>query len=444
MSPTLDHQKIKVLTVFGTRPEAIKMAPVVKALQDVEAIDAKVCVTAQHREMLDQVLDCFAITPDFDLDLMRAGQGLAALSARLLTELTALFERERPDLVLVHGDTATTAMASIAAYYAQVAVGHVEAGLRTGDIYAPWPEEVNRRLAGSIASLHFAPTERARGNLLAENVDAETIAVTGNTVVDALMQVRDRISGDTVRCAGLAAQFAVHPDKRLILVTGHRRESFGDGFEQICHAIRDIAARGDVQVVFPVHLNPQVREPVHRILGSVDNVRLIAPLDYEPFVYLMSQADLILTDSGGIQEEAPALGVPVLVMRDTTERPEAVAAGTVKLVGAARDTIVSEVTDLLDNPVRYAAMRGARNPYGDGHAALRIADRIAHWAVDRRAAEDATTAHSAAQMTHAPSASVAATQLLNQSLLARQTPGTAISGAETRALDSAQKRIRQR
>lgn len=370
----------KVLIVFGTRPEAIKMAPVVKALKAAEGIDAKVCVTAQHREMLDQVLACFDIVPDFDLDLMKAGQALPALSAAILTGLSEVIAQEAPDLVLVHGDTATTSMASIAAYYGRCAVGHVEAGLRTGNIYSPWPEEVNRRIAGAISTLHFAPTASAQGNLLAENIDPAAISVTGNTVVDALMRVVGDIEQDTARRENLAARFDIDPTRRLVLITGHRRESFGGGFERICAAIAKIAAHRDAQVIFPVHLNPNVKEPVHRILGDCDNVQLIEPLDYEPFVYLMSRADIVLTDSGGIQEEAPSLGKPVLVMRDTTERPEAVDAGTVKLVGTDTDVIVREVTRLLDDPTAYDTMSRAHNPYGDGKASARIVAAIRDWA----------------------------------------------------------------
>ncbi|WP_434289840.1 non-hydrolyzing UDP-N-acetylglucosamine 2-epimerase [Celeribacter sp. SCSIO 80788] len=374
---------IKVLSVFGTRPEAIKMAPVVGALGSAQGITSEICVTAQHREMLDQVLNLFDIRPEYDLDLMRTGQGLHDLSAMLLKELKQVLDQARPDLVLVHGDTATTAMAAMAAYYNQIPVGHVEAGLRTGNIYSPWPEEVNRKLTGTISALHFAPTEKSRANLLTENVDPATVHVTGNTVIDALMSVVARLERDSSAQQALVERTGIQPGKRVILVTGHRRESFGGGMERICHALAELAKRPDVQIIYPVHLNPNVREPVERLLGGRENITLIDPLDYYPFIFLMSRADIILTDSGGIQEEAPSLGKPVLVMRDTTERPEAVDAGTVKLVGTDKEKIVSEVSRLLDDTAAYAEMSHAHNPYGDGKASQRIVTAIQSWAMTR-------------------------------------------------------------
>lgn len=366
------------MVVFGTRPEAIKMAPVVAALKATPGLETLVCVTAQHRQMLDQVLDLFGLVPDDDLDLMAPGQSLPDLFARILTGMSTVLEARRPDLVLVHGDTSTTLATALAAFYARVPVGHVEAGLRTGDLQAPWPEEANRRLTAPITTLHFAPTARSRDNLLAENLPADSIHVTGNTVIDALLAVVGRIEAEPELATSLAARFPfLDASKRLVLVTGHRRENFGEGFEQMCLAIRDLAQRGDTQVLYPVHLNPQVQAPVKRILGDVPGVVLAEPQDYLPFVYLMTRAHLILTDSGGIQEEAPSLGKPVLVMRDTTERPEAVDAGTVRLVGTDRARIVAEASRLLDDANAHAAMARAHNPYGDGHAAARIAGIIA-------------------------------------------------------------------
>jgi len=366
---------MKILTVFGTRPEAIKMAPVVKELASDQAFDAKVCVTAQHRQMLDQVLDIFAIRPDFDLNLMKPGQDLSDITSNVLLGMREVYQQWKPDLILVHGDTTTTLAASLSAYYAKVKVGHVEAGLRTGNKYAPWPEEMNRRLTGAITDIHFAPTAKARANLLAEGVAEETIHVTGNTVIDALLDVVDRVRTDSVLKTRFEAQFSfLDPAKRLILVTGHRRENFGQGFENICRALAQLAARGDVEILYPVHLNPNVQEPVRRILGNVPAVHLIEPQDYLPFVYLMDRATLIITDSGGVQEEAPSLGKPVLVMRETTERPEAVEAGTVKLVGTDPAAIIREANRLLDDPTAYDAMARAHNPYGDGKAAGRIRD----------------------------------------------------------------------
>ncbi|EPI3548272.1 UDP-N-acetylglucosamine 2-epimerase (non-hydrolyzing) [Vibrio vulnificus] len=362
--------KKKVLTVFGTRPEAIKMAPLVHALAADERFEAKCCVTAQHREMLDQVLELFEITPDYDLNLMKAGQTLNEVTARILLELKPVLQEFKPDVVLVHGDTATTFAASLAAYYEQIAVGHVEAGLRTGNIYSPWPEEANRKLTGVLTKYHFAPTETSQQNLLQENYSEENIFVTGNTVIDALLMVKEKIEQDADLKATLAAQFPyLDENKKLILVTGHRRESFGGGFERICEALAKTAKQHpEVQILYPMHLNPNVREPVNRILGNVENVLLIEPQQYLPFIYLMDRAHIILTDSGGIQEEAPSLGKPVLVMRDTTERPEAVAAGTVKLVGTDVEKIVSNLNTLLTDSEAYQAMSFAHNPYGDGFA----------------------------------------------------------------------------
>lgn len=373
----------KVLLVFGTRPEAIKMAPVYEALKAAPGLDVRVAVTAQHREMLDQVLRLFGIEPDYDLNLMKPGQGLTEITAAVLAGLKPVLEEYAPDLLLVHGDTTTTLAASLAAYYAQVPVGHVEAGLRTGNIYSPWPEEINRKVAGTIATLHFAPTERSKANLVAENVNPLRVTVTGNTVIDALLDVVGRLEKDTVlsdrldKELGLTA--SLKSSRRIILVTGHRRESHGGGFERICDALAKLAARPDVEIVYPVHLNPNVKEPVERRLGDLDNVRLITPQDYLPFVQLMRRAALILTDSGGVQEEAPSLGKPVLVMRDTTERPEAIEAGTVKLVGTDTALIVAEAARLLEDCGAYDAMSFAHNPYGDGLAAARIRDTIANY-----------------------------------------------------------------
>jgi len=365
---------LRVLMVIGTRPEAIKMAPVIRALAAEETISGRVCVTAQHRQMLDQVLQLFAIRPDYDLDLMQPNQDLTDLTAEVLIGLRPVLQDCNPDLVLVQGDTITTWAAALVAYYQRIPVGHVEAGLRTGNIYAPWPEEMNRHLTTSLAELHFAPTERARLNLLREGVKDTSITVTGNTVIDALLDVVQRLRTDSALRHRVEAPFDfLDPARRLILVTGHRRENFGTGFERICRALATLARRPDVQILYPVHLNPNVQGPVRHLLGGTDNIHLIAPLDYLPFVALMDRAYLLLTDSGGIQEEAPALGKPVLVMRDTTERSEAIKAGTARLVGTDTSTIVAEVTKLLDDKQVYRAMSGAHNPYGDRHAAARIA-----------------------------------------------------------------------
>jgi UDP-N-acetylglucosamine 2-epimerase (non-hydrolysing) len=368
---------LKVLSVFGTRPEAIKMAPVIKELEKhPETFTSIVCVTAQHRQMLDQVLNIFGIKPDYDLDIMRPGQDLFDITCSVLQGLKRVMEKEQPDIVLVHGDTSTTMAASIAAYYCRIRVGHVEAGLRTHDKFSPFPEEMNRRVTSVLTDLHFAPTEASRQNLLNEGVAAASIFITGNTVVDSLLEISAKIDRDPGLTDKFAADFSfLNPQKRLILVTGHRRENFGAGFENICLALSDIARRNaDVEILYPVHLNPNVQEPVKRMLGGgkISNVHLIEPVDYLPFVYLMNRSHLIITDSGGVQEEAPSLGKPVLVMRDTTERPEAVQAGTVKLVGTDREVLVKESNALLDDSAAYEVMSKAHNPYGDGKAAKRI------------------------------------------------------------------------
>lgn len=368
----------KVLTVFGTRPEAIKMAPLVKKLSSTEGIDSKVCVTAQHRQMLDQVLDLFEINPDYDLNIMKPGQNLSSITSEILKNIEPILQEYKPDLILVHGDTSTTFATALAAYYQRIAVGHVEAGLRTGDIYSPWPEEANRKLTGVLANLHFAPTKNSQENLLRESVDKETVHITGNTVIDALLWVRKKLEIDNNLNQSLRDRFPYLRDEaRMVLITGHRRENFGDGFERICAAIRSLAIDfSDVDFVYPVHLNPNVREPVGRLLKGLANVHLIEPQDYLPFVYLMTRSHIILTDSGGIQEEAPSLGKPVLVMRDTTERPEAVAAGTVRLVGTDDKKIIETMTTLLTNEIEYNRMSVANNPYGDGKACDRIVNII--------------------------------------------------------------------
>ncbi|WP_434356186.1 UDP-N-acetylglucosamine 2-epimerase (non-hydrolyzing) [Parasalinivibrio latis] len=370
--------KKRVLTVFGTRPEAIKMAPLVHALNNDDRFDAKVCVTAQHREMLDQVLELFEITPDYDLNLMKAGQTLNDVTTAILLNLKPVLQEFKPDVVLVHGDTATTFAASLAAYYEQIAVGHVEAGLRTGNIYSPWPEEANRKLTGALTKYHFAPTETSKQNLLNEGYPEDAISVTGNTVIDALLMIKDKIENDSDLNATLATQFPfLDKEKKLILVTGHRRESFGGGFERICEALALTAQNHpEVQILYPMHLNPNVREPVNRILSGFKNIHLIESQQYLQFVYLMSRANIILTDSGGIQEEAPSLGKPVLVMRDTTERPEAVEAGTVKLVGTDVETIMRSLDELLTDQSAYEAMSFAHNPYGDGKSSELICEAL--------------------------------------------------------------------
>ncbi|MBL1406461.1 MAG: UDP-N-acetylglucosamine 2-epimerase (non-hydrolyzing) [Rhizobiales bacterium] len=355
------------------------MAPLVKALAANEAFDSKVCVTAQHREMLDQVLSLFKIIPDYDLNIMSPNQSLSKITSRILEELESVITDFKPDYILVHGDTATTFATTLAAYYARVPVCHVEAGLRTGDVYSPWPEEGNRKLTGALAKYHFAPTELSKQNLLLENVSPDDILVTGNTVIDALLDVQKTIKTDARLAKELAGKFPfLDAKKKMILVTGHRRESFGSGFERICEALRKISSKhNDVQIIYPVHLNPNVQEPVGRLLGDMKNIHLIDPLDYLPFVYLMEKSYIILTDSGGIQEEAPSLGKPVLVMRDTTERPEAIAAGTVKLVGSDVELIVNETNELLTNVDAYSKMSRAHNPYGDGKSVARIVDFLA-------------------------------------------------------------------
>ena len=368
---------MKILIVFGTRPEAIKMAPVVKALAAGDAFCPVVCLTGQHRDMLAGIIDFFGLTAAHDLSIMKPGQDLVHVTTAVLAGVERVIAAEKPDWVLVHGDTTTALAASLAAFYARVRIGHVEAGLRTGDLRQPWPEEMNRSVIDRLADALFAPTATARDNLLKENLAAEKIVVTGNTVVDALLAVRGRLAGDVMLTRALAAQFGfLDAGKRLILVTGHRRESFGHGFGEICAGLRHIAERSDVEIVYPVHLNPAVRMPVRHLLGGLPNVHLLEPLDYVPFVYLMTRSHIILTDSGGIQEEAPSLGKPVLVMRQVTERPEAVAAGTVALVGADRQRIYDATAELLDSPARYAEFARAHNPYGDGLASLRIRDAL--------------------------------------------------------------------
>lgn len=379
----MNIKKMKVLSVFGTRPEAIKMAPLVKAIAEDDFFEAKVCVTAQHREMLDQVLELFEIVPDYDLNLMKTGQDLYDITSGMLLGLRDVLKEFKPDMVLVHGDTATTFGSTLAAFYQQIPVGHIEAGLRTHNLYSPWPEEANRVLTGRLATLHFAPTERNREALLSENINSAAITVTGNTVIDALQWVvkkieasqglKNRINQQLIS-AGLNTEII---NERYVLVTGHRRENFGEGFEHICQALSDLALNNpDVHFIYPVHLNPNVQEPVNRLLSGLDNIHLIKPLGYEPFVHLMKHSYMVLTDSGGVQEEAPGLGKPVLVMRDTTERPEAVEAGTVKLVGTSSKVIVTEVQTLLDNRALYESMSHAHNPYGDGEACKRIISRL--------------------------------------------------------------------
>ncbi len=357
------------------------MAPLVLALRADEQFDAKVCVTGQHREMLDQVLTLFAIQPDFDLDVMKADQDLTDLTAAILLGMRAVFNQFKPDILLVHGDTTTTFAATLAAYYQKIPVAHVEAGLRTGNLLAPWPEEGNRKLTTALAVLHFAPTETSSQNLQRQGVAAERIVVTGNTVIDALLGIVKKLKHDTALHRHLDETFAfLKPERRIILVTGHRRESFGGGFERICVALTRTAKDfPDVDIVYPLHMNPNVREPVNRLLAGIANVHLLGPLDYMPFLYLMNRAHVVLTDSGGIQEEAPSLGKPVLLMRDTTERPEAVVAGTVKLVGTDVGLITNGLHSLLTDPSAYRRMNTARNPYGDGQASGRIVKALARW-----------------------------------------------------------------
>ena len=365
----------KIFLVFGTRPEAIKMAPLALTLRQYdEDFETKVCVTGQHRQMLDQVLELFDLQPDFDLNLMKPGQSLSDVTSGVLKGLEQVFSEWMPDLILVHGDTATTFAASLAAYYHKIKVGHVEAGLRTGNLYSPWPEEANRKLTGVLADYHFAPTQSSYQNLVKENISSEKIIITGNTVIDALLQVKHKIEQDTALLSTFEKQFLfLDTTKKLILVTGHRRENFGQGFFNICSALANIAKKhSDIQIVYPVHLNPNVQKPVNELLAGIDNIYLISPQDYLPFVYLMDRSYLILTDSGGIQEEAPSLGKPVLVMRDTTERPEAVEAGTVQLVGTDASLIQKTVEELIENSSLYKQMSEAHNPYGDGTASEKI------------------------------------------------------------------------
>lgn len=370
--PCVFYPAMKILSVFGTRPEAIKMAPLVKALAEQSAMESVVCVTGQHKQMLQQVLDLFDITPQYDLELMTQNQTLNGLSARLLTAFDDVLETVRPDRILVHGDTTTAMMSAMAAFHRRIPIGHVEAGLRTGDLYQPWPEEMNRRTIDVCADLLFAPTDSSRRNLQAENLGGR-ILVTGNTVIDALLQTTQRIVKDDAFRNELDAHFPfLKDDRKVLLVTGHRRENFGSGFANICEALAKLARRDDIQIVYPIHLNPNVRGPVQTALAELPNVHLIEPLDYARFVRLMQRAHVILTDSGGVQEEAPSLGKPVLVMRNVTERPEAVRAGTVRLVGTEVDSIVGAVSHLYDNDDAWRAFSQRLNPYGDGLASQRI------------------------------------------------------------------------
>ncbi|HYX52793.1 MAG TPA: UDP-N-acetylglucosamine 2-epimerase (non-hydrolyzing) [Candidatus Limnocylindrales bacterium] len=367
----------RILITFGTRPEAIKMAPLIQELRRHPEFEMKVCVTAQHREMLDHVLQVFDIKPDFDLDLMKPNQQLADLTADVLRGVRDLCRQWRPDLLFVQGDTTTTFAASLAAFYEKIAVAHVEAGLRTHNRFAPWPEEINRRLTTVLAEVHYPPTEAARQNLLADGVPGNSIVVTGNTVIDALLSIVERLKHEPALNASFEKRFAfLGPKRRMILVTGHRRENFGEGFQGICRGLRRLAQRPDVEIVYPVHLNPNVRRPVNEILGGVQNVHLLEPLDYLPFTWLMHRSYLILTDSGGIQEEAPSLAKPTLVMRETTERPEAIEAGTALLVGTDPNKIVAEATRLLDSRHDYEKMARVSNPFGSGDAARRIVDHL--------------------------------------------------------------------
>ncbi len=385
---------MKLLVVFGTRPEAIKMAPVVKALEQEPGATVEVCVTAQHRQMLDQVLSLFELAPKYDLDIMTTAQGLTGITCAILNRLESVLSEARPDRVFVHGDTSTTLATTLACYYQKIPVSHIEAGLRSGDPLQPWPEEVNRRVTDVIADQFFAPTSSSRSNLLAENIDPARIHVTGNTVIDALFATTQIIKERPDLSASLRAQFPyLEVGRPLLLVTGHRRENFGEPFQQLCEAIAELARTHDLMVVYPVHLNPNVQKPVREILGGVKNARLIEPLDYLPFVYLMQQSHVILTDSGGIQEEAPSLGKPVFVMRNVTERPEAVEAGTVRLVGTNRNRIVDAVSSVLLNKSAYLEMSRAHNPYGDGHASQRIAGIVAGRPVDEWMQRPAANTH---------------------------------------------------
>lgn len=364
----------KILVAVGTRPEAIKMAPLIKMLDQDQRFDLRLCITAQHRSMLDQVLNIFNIKPDFDLNLMTEGQELPSITTSIINGMTNIFDEFKPDLLLVHGDTTTTFACALSAYYKKIRVGHIEAGLRTRNIYSPWPEEANRQLTSTVANYHFCPTDTSRQNLINERVKEETIFVTGNTVIDALKMALDRVTNDSKLIKNIENTFQfLDPSKKIVLVTGHRRENFGHGFLKICEAIKHISSNNNnLQIIYPVHLNPNVQEPVSKILSGIDNVHLLEPLGYLSFVYLMNRCDIILTDSGGIQEEAPSLGKPVLVMRESTERPEGINAGTVKLVGTDAQKIISEVEMLLYNEIEYQKMSRLNNPYGDGKACERI------------------------------------------------------------------------
>ncbi|MFI8010764.1 non-hydrolyzing UDP-N-acetylglucosamine 2-epimerase [Acinetobacter sp. ABJ_C4_1] len=372
----------KILIVFGTRPEAIKMAPLVKEFQkDTNNFETKVCVTAQHRQMLDQVLEIFDIKPDYDLNIMKPGQDLYDITSNVLIGMKSVLNDFEPDVVLVHGDTTTTLSASLAAFYAKIKVGHVEAGLRTNDIYSPWPEEGNRQLTGILTNYHFAPTQQSEENLLKEGKKQQDIYVTGNTVIDALMYVLQRIENQPTLKekikSKISKQYQLDEERKIILVTGHRRENFGQGFINICEGLKELAKNNpDIDIVYPVHLNPNVQKPVNEILSDLTNVYLIDPLQYEEFIYMMNESYFIITDSGGIQEEAPSLGKPVLVMRDTTERPEAVEAGTVRLVGTDKNTLIKEAQKLIDSKIEYEKMAKAHNPYGDGRACARIVKNL--------------------------------------------------------------------
>ncbi len=369
----------KILVVFGTRPEAIKMAPLVKELKKFPAeVTVKLCVTGQHREMLDQVLKLFSLVPDYDLNVMSPGQSLSELTSKIILKISPIIQRYKPDIMLVHGDTTTTLSASLAAYYQKILLCHIEAGLRTDDKYAPWPEEVNRRITGAIANLHFSPTEEARNNLLSENVNESSVFVVGNTVIDSLLNTKEIIDSSPSLQTDLAKEFNfIRDDANVLLVTGHRRENFGEGFKNICEALKLLAeTREDIQIIYPVHLNPHVLDPVKDVLGSLERVHLIEPLNYLDFVYLMTKSYIILTDSGGIQEEAPSLGKPVLVTRDKTERPEALAAGTIKLVGTSKAKIFNTITDLLDDSSFYRLMSTSINPYGDGSSSKKIVKEL--------------------------------------------------------------------
>ncbi|MET3053126.1 MULTISPECIES: non-hydrolyzing UDP-N-acetylglucosamine 2-epimerase [Pseudomonas] len=380
-----------VMMVFGTRPEAIKMAPLARVLREWPDLDLNICSTGQHREMLQQVLKDFGLSVDEDLQVMTQNQTLNGLSQQLLGQLDATYERIKPDIVLVHGDTTTSFIAALAAFYRQIPIGHVEAGLRTGNLKAPWPEEANRRLTGVIADLHFAPTTKSRDNLLREGVVLEHIEVTGNTVIDALLWMREHLNKSQWKPAPDSPLAQLREDQRMVLITGHRRENFGQGFERICLALAELALRyPDVQFVYPVHLNPQVQKAVYGVLSHQSNILLVAPQDYQHFVWLMDRAYLILTDSGGVQEEAPALGKPLLVLRKVTERPSVLEGGTVKLVGTLTERIVKETSVLLDDPAAYKQMSRVFTPYGDGHASERIAERLSRWLEETASERDAS------------------------------------------------------